>query len=92
MRDACYSAAIEFVVDEAGTPEMDDARVLRTNSPSFAQAVVAAVAQWHYKPAFRDGVPVRQIVSEKMTMSTRVVVVRAGDLPRPPTPTHAPVC
>jgi hypothetical protein len=37
MRDACYSAVIEFVVDETGTPEMENAKVLRTNSPLFAE-------------------------------------------------------
>ena len=90
MRDACYSAVVEFVVDEAGIPEMENARVVRTNSPQFAEATVAAIARWHYKPASRDGVPVRQIVTEKLTLATRIVVVRAGETPRPPT--HAPLC
>ena len=81
---SCYNAVIEFVVDETGHPEMEDAKVLRTNSPAFADAVKAAAAQWTYKPALRDGVPVRQIVEEGERIAVRVVAVRAGEVPRPP--------
>lgn len=82
--DACYNAELEFVVDQTGTPEMSEARILRTNSPAFADAALAAVAQWHYKPASLAGAPVRQIVTQKLGMAIAVVVVRAGETPRPP--------
>lgn len=81
---SCYSAVIEFVVDERGTPEIDDAKVLRTNNPAFADALKAAAAQWTYKPALRDGTPVRQIVEEGQRIGTAVVAVPAGGTARPP--------
>lgn len=81
---SCYSAVIEFVVDETGHPEMEDAKVLRSNNPAFADALKAAAAQWTYKPALRDGVPVRQIVEEGQRIATSIVAVPAGQAPRPP--------
>ena len=80
---ACYSAQIEFVVDSAGVPELATARVVRTNNPSFADAVLATVPGWRYLPALKNGIPVRQIVRENQSMAVQVMQVRAGDVPRP---------
>ena len=90
FRDACYSAEIQFVVDETGTPEVEDARVVHSNNPAFATAAMEAVARWRYKPALLDGVAVRQITTEKLGMAAVVVTVPAGQMPRPPV--RAPVC
>src|SRR3982751_1540025 len=43
FRDACYSAEIEFVVDESGTPNVEDARVVHSNNPAFASAAIQAI-------------------------------------------------
>lgn len=87
---ACYTAEVEFVVDEQGAPEVETATVLRTNNREYAQAVVTAIARWRYSPALLHGSPVRQIVREQQKMTVAVVAVRAGDVPRPPA--RAPVC
>jgi hypothetical protein len=87
---ACYSAEVEFVVGTDGVPESDDAQVLRTNNPSFAAAVVAVVPRWHYNPGLVHGLPVRQIVKEKIALATTIVAVPAGQIPRPPA--HGPIC
>ena len=84
--DACYSAEVEFVVNEAGSPEMKTAKVVRTNDQTFAQAFLTAVGTWRYRPAVKDGHPVRQIVDEQRKVQTATVMVRAGSGPpaRPP--------
>jgi hypothetical protein len=90
FRDACYSAEIQFVVDENGTPETEDARVIHSNNPAFASAAIDAIAKWRYRPALLNGVAVRQITKEKLGMAAVVVTVPAGQTPRPPV--RAPVC
>ena len=86
----CYSADVQFVVDANGIPEEDGAVVLRANNTSFGESALRGVAQWRYKPAEIQGLPVRQIVHETVKMSAVTVAVRAGDVPRPPT--RPPVC
>lgn len=81
---SCYSAEIEFVVDTTGTPELGEARVLRANNPNFADAALRALASYRYKPAYLNGVPVRQLTTEKFGMASVIVAVPAGTMPRPP--------
>ena len=76
---SCYSATVQFVVDSTGTPERGTARVVSTNSTEFADALLRVVPQWRYRPARKDGVPVRQIVHEKLAVA--LVAVRAGSSP-----------
>lgn len=81
---ACYTAEVQFVVDPRGVPEADTITVIRTNSPAFAQTVVAAVPRWRYSPAQLHGVAVRQIMIETVKIRSALVTVRAGETPRPP--------
>ena len=81
---ACYSAEFEFVVDTTGTPEVDEARQLHANDANFATAALTALAAWRYKPAYLQGVPVRQITTQKFGLSAVLVAVPAGGTPRPP--------
>jgi outer membrane biosynthesis protein TonB len=83
-------AEVEFVVDEAGVPEKETARVVRTNNPDFAAATLAVVPRWRYRPATIDGQPVRQIVREKQGVSEVVVAAPAGQMPQ--LPARAPKC
>jgi hypothetical protein len=76
---SCYSATVQFVVDSTGTPERGTARVVSSNSTEFADALLRVVPQWRYRPARKDGVPVRQIVHEKLAVS--LVAVPAGSSP-----------
>lgn len=87
---SCYSAEFEFVVDTTGTPEVDDARQLHANDANFATAALTALAAWRYKPAYLNGVPVRQVTTTKFGLAAVVVAVPAGGTPRPPT--RAPKC
>jgi hypothetical protein len=80
-RSACYAVDLEFVVDTAGRPEPQTVRVVRTNDQSFAQATASTVPQWKYTPAQVAGHPVRQIVSERQSVSTMVSVAPAGSGP-----------
>ena len=84
FRDACYSAEIQFVVDESGNPETEDAKVLHSNNPAFASAAIQALSRWRYRPAQLNGVAVRQITTEKFGLAAVVVAVPAGQTPRPP--------
>ena len=90
FRDACYIAQIEFVVDETGTPDVENAKVLHTNNPEYASAALQALSRWRYRPALRNGVAVRQITTEKFGMRAVVVTAPAGQVPRPPV--RGPVC
>lgn len=90
----CYSAQVEFVVSATGYPEMRTARVVRATDKSFGDALLTAVGTWRYRPAIKDGHPVRQIVGERRTIQTVVVAVPAGSPPpsRPPTSAMLPTC
>lgn len=90
--DACYTAEVEFVVNEAGSPEAKTARVLHTNDQTFAQAFLTAIATWRYRPAVKDGHPVRQIVDERRSVQTATVLVRAGSAPPSRPPIERPRC
>lgn len=90
----CYSAEVEFVVSATGYPEMRTARVVRATERSFGDALLAAVGSWRYRPATKDGQPVRQIVVERRGIQMVAVVVPAGHSPpsRPPTSAMLPTC
>jgi TonB-like protein len=81
---SCYSADLEFVVDTTGTPEADGARIVRANNPNFADAALAVIPTWQYRPAYLHGAPVRQIVRENIGIASVLVRVPAGGTPRPP--------
>jgi hypothetical protein len=88
---ACYSAEIEFVVNAKGVPETNTARVVYTNDQGLAEATIASLSGWRYEPARLGDVPVRQIVTEKNSMSAMVVMVPQGSAPTRPNQ-RPPVC
>jgi hypothetical protein len=81
----CLNADVQFVVDTLGHPEMATIRVLKTNEPAYAEAVLALVPRLKYDPAMIAGRPVRQIVTESRALGFQVqrVVVPAGSGPPP---------
>jgi hypothetical protein len=89
-RTACFSAAIEFVVNQQGRPELETAHVLHANDRAFGDALLSTLANRKYQPAVLHGAPVRQIVEDEMTVGTVVVHVQAGQIPR--LPARAPRC
>lgn len=77
----CYVAEMEYVVNEKGAIETATARVVRTNNQAFADAVISILPQWKFEPGKINDVPVRQIVTAKQQMMTRMVEMPAGSSP-----------
>lgn len=91
---ACYSAEVDYVVNEAGFVETKTARIVRTNNQAYAESIMSILPQWKFEPARRDGVPVRQIVVGVHKASVSVVVLPAGTRPSASTrpPRQKPSC
>ena len=53
------SAVLEVVIDERG--DVVDAKVIKSVNASFDTIVVGAARRWKYRPAMKDGVPVRYV-------------------------------
>lgn len=92
MRSGCYSADLTFVVDSTGHPEIQTARVARTNDTRFAEAELQTLGAWKYEPAIRDGRPVRQIVTAHQALVTAMVAVPRGSPPPARPPGNLPRC
>ncbi len=89
----CLIAELEFVVDQAGTPVLQSARVLSTSTPAFADAVLRSLERWRYDAAREQGVAVRQLVRGRIAHQDDrrpFVVLQPGE--RPPTPAPQPRC
>ena len=52
-------AVIEVVIDEKG--DVLEANVRKSLNASFDNLIVGAARRWKYRPAMKDGVPVRYI-------------------------------
>jgi len=77
-------AEFRFVVDTSGKVEPAGIEVARTDDRSFSQAVLVTLNELRYRPAMRDGVPVRQLVTYRRTRSvvvTTTTVVSSGAMP-----------
>ena len=81
----CYSVELEFVVDEKGLIETRTARVVRTNSQALAESVISILPQWRFQPAMLNDSPVRQIMTYRRIVSSKIVAAPAGTRPSPPT-------
>jgi len=81
---SCTVAEFRFVVDTSGKVEPAGIEVARTDDRSFSQAVLVTLNELRYRPAMRDGVPVRQLVTYRRTRSvvvTTTTVVSSGAMP-----------
>lgn len=72
----CYTVEVEFVVWPAGVPEAETARIVSSNDKVLERAVLASFPSWRYQPARREGMPVRQIVKERLALMAVAVAVR----------------
>ncbi len=86
---ACETAVLQFVVDTSGSPEPGTVRVVRANSPQLAQALIATMARWRFRPALKGGAPVRQVVEQPMAATLSRVMT---GIPRPPRATSPGSC
>ena len=53
------TSEIDVIINEHGT--VDNVVVTRSVNPAYDAAVVAAARAWRYRPATRDGVPIRSV-------------------------------
>ena len=86
----CYRADLQFVIDANGILEPGTAKVVESNDGAFAAAALASLERRKFRPAMKDGQPVRQIVKKREGMATRVATVPVGQAPMPTTGT--PLC
>lgn len=70
----CYRAEVQFVVGADGIPERDTIRLMSGGGDFLANAVLASVPNWKYRPAVLHGNPVRQLIRERRMLETRVRV------------------
>lgn len=84
VREPCFRAEFEVVVDERGNVLPETVRWIRVNDGSFQEAIQATLSRWKYQPATKGGYAVRQLMRGKYAM----VLVRSGAAP----PTGRPSC
>lgn len=53
---------VEFIVDTAGLVELETVGIVTTSHPGFSRAAIDALADAVFRPALRNGKPVRQVV------------------------------
>lgn len=82
----CFTADVQFVVSELGRVEPGTIKVVSTNLPDLASALLASVPYWTYQPALLGDRSVRQIVRVHRAVATIVVVTVAGQPRTPPRP------
>lgn len=90
--DRCLRADVDIVVRPDGTPDPDIAKVVRTNSSRFAQAVLDEVPTLRYRPAIKNGQPVAQVTRISVMVASVLVRREAGSPPTPPPQTMVPRC
>lgn len=89
----CLSAEYEFVVTPAGLVDVASARLIKTNSQQYADAMKQMLSRLKYEPAKRDGAAVAQITTLKEAAQMMTVVVPAGSSPSRPNPArNRPSC
>jgi hypothetical protein len=84
---ACYRAEIEVIVDTAGVPEAETARLLQATDVDFGEAVLRTVPALRYRPARKDGAAVRQVVQQARALAVvpfSTTVIGARPVPPPP--------
>ena len=57
VRQLHRSSTIDILINERGT--VDDVTVKQSVTPAYDALVVAAARRWRYKPALKEGVPVK---------------------------------
>jgi periplasmic protein TonB len=60
-------ATIDVTINEQGT--VDDVTVRQSVSPAYDALIVATARTWRYKPALKDGVPIRFVSSVSINVT-----------------------
>jgi TonB family protein len=66
-RDAHDRRTIEAVILEDGSP--GEIRVLKSVEPDLDEAAIAAARKWRFRPAMKDGSPVRVVVTIELSFT-----------------------
>lgn len=74
----CIVVEVEMVVDVDGRPEDGTWRLVRSNDPAFADAIMSSVRGWRFQPAQMNGEAVRQIVRETQRAMMAIGTPGAG--------------
>jgi protein TonB len=64
------SVLVQFVVDEAGVPQMNTFKVLRSSDGAFSESARRAVSRSSYYPAEIKGKKVKQLVQQPYKFAT----------------------
>jgi len=69
MRGMRRTGAIDVIIDERGTVE--DVIVTQSVNAAYDTLLVAAARTWRYRPALKDGVPVRFVKTVAINVQER---------------------
>jgi len=76
LREGCYYAELEFVIDTTGAIETSSVRVTRSEMRELLEATRESMNQLRYEPAMKDGKPVRQVGVYRRTIG--IAAARSG--------------
>jgi TonB family protein len=68
VRQLRRTSTIEVVINERGT--VDEVTVKQPVTPAYDKQIVAAVKTWRYKPALKDGLPIKYVNTVVINVST----------------------
>ena len=67
MRQLHRTSKIDLLINEQGT--VDEVTVKQPVSPAYDKLIVAAARTWRYKPALKDGVPIKFVSTVVINVS-----------------------
>ena len=73
--ETCLAAAVDVVVDAAGSMVRGSAVIVRSTTPAFAAAVIAALQEQKFTPARKNGLAVPQVVRHEQSLAMRMVAI-----------------
>jgi len=68
VRQLRRTGKIDVVINEQGT--VDDVTVTQPVTPVYDKLIVAAARTWRYKPALKDGVPIKYVSTVVINVSS----------------------
>src|SRR4029077_17534042 len=66
-RQLRHNGKIELLINEQGA--VDDVTVKKPVNPAYDKLIVAAARTWRYKPALKDGVPIKFVSTVVINVS-----------------------
>jgi hypothetical protein len=69
LREGCYFAELEFIIDTTGAIETASVKVTRSEMRELLEATRESMNQLRFEPAMKDGKPVRQVGVYRRTIA-----------------------